>query len=77
MDSLDLRNKLGGLNIPVLVVGGDLDDTVGVDNLLLDFLALPANHRFLHMFHSVGHSPNFEIPQELAIVIDEFMDRIS
>lgn len=77
MDSLNLRDKLGGLNIPVLVVGGDLDDTVGVDNLLLDFLALPVNRRFLHMFHSVGHSPNFEIPQELAIVMDAFMDRIS
>ena len=77
MDSLDLRDKMGDLNIPVLVIGGDLDDTVGVDNLLLDFLALPEKHRFLHMFHSVGHSPNFEIPHQLAMVIDVFADRIA
>jgi len=76
MAGLQLRKELGRLTMPVLVVGGDLDDTVGVDNILLDFLALPEERRFLHMFHAIAHSPNFENPKELTAVLDAFVDRV-
>ena len=76
MSERALRKEVGRLTMPVLVVGGDLDDTVGVDNILADFLALSEGRRFLHMFHGIAHSPNFENPEELAAVLDAFVDRV-
>ena len=57
MASLRLRERLGELRMPVLVVGGDRDDTVGVDNILTEYLALRPDVRSLHMFHGIAHSP--------------------
>jgi hypothetical protein len=59
------------------VVGGDQDASVGVDNILADYLALPAERRFLHIYHGVGHSPNVEVPQELATLLRSFVDRMA
>ena len=46
MSQLRLREQLSQLPLPVLVVGGDQDTTVGVENMLADYLALPAARRF-------------------------------
>ena len=77
MSQLRLREQLSQLPIPVLVVGGDQDTTVGVENILADYLALPAERRFLHIYHGVGHSPNVEAPQELAALLRAFVDRVA
>jgi pimeloyl-ACP methyl ester carboxylesterase len=77
MSQLRLREQLSQLPIPVLVVGGDQDTTVGVENILADYLALPADRRFLHIYHGVGHSPNVEVPQELATLLRVFVDRVA
>jgi branched-chain amino acid transport system permease protein len=77
MSQLRLREQLSQLAVPVLVIGGDLDTTVGVDNILADYLALPADRRFLHIYHGVGHSPNVEVPLELAALLRAFVDRIA
>lgn len=77
MSQLRLREQLSQLTIPVLVVGGDQDASVGVDNILADYLALPAERRFLHIYHGVGHSPNVEVPQELATLLRSFVDRMA
>ena len=58
--------------MPVCVIGGDQDTTVGVPNILAEYLALPEQHRFLHMFHSIGHSPNVEVATRCAGVLDRF-----
>jgi pimeloyl-ACP methyl ester carboxylesterase len=76
MSQLRLREQLSQLAIPVLVIGGDQDTTVGVENILADYLALPADRRFLHIYHGVGHSPNVEVPQELATLLRDFVDRV-
>ncbi len=47
----------------------------GVHNILAEYLALPENHRFLHMFHSIGHSPNVEVPTRCAGVLDRFVSQ--
>lgn len=73
MAELRLRERLGELRLPVLVVGGDRDDQVGVDNILIEYLALPVATRSLQIFHGVGHSPNVGIPAELAVVLDRFI----
>ncbi len=73
MAALRLRQRLQELTMPVLVIGGDKDTTVGVDNILAEYLALPEAHRFLHMFHDIGHSPNVESATRLARVLARFV----
>jgi pimeloyl-ACP methyl ester carboxylesterase len=45
MAGLRLRNRLAELAMPVLVVGGDRDSTVGIDNILAEYLALSPEYR--------------------------------
>ena len=75
MASLRLRQRLQELPMPVCVIGGDQDTTVGVHNILAEYLALPENRRFLHMFHSIGHSPNVEVAPRCAGVLDRFVSQ--
>jgi pimeloyl-ACP methyl ester carboxylesterase len=75
MAGLRLRPRLHELSMPVCVIGGDQDTTVGVHNILAEYLALPENQRFLHIFHSVGHSPNVEVPTRCAGVLDRFVSQ--
>jgi pimeloyl-ACP methyl ester carboxylesterase len=77
MSSLRLRERLGELQMPVLVVGGDRDDTVGVDNILTEYLALRPDVRSLHVFHGIAHSPNSECPVEFATVIERWIEGLS
>ena len=77
MGALRLRDRLGEIHVPTLVVGGDLDDTVGVDNILADYLALPDGNRHLHIFHGIGHSPNVEVPARLAGLLTRFANEVS
>lgn len=75
MAGLRLRQRLQELPMPVCVIGGDQDTTVGVHNILAEYLALPENHRFLHVFHSIGHSPNVEVATRCAGVLDRFVSQ--
>ena len=74
MATLKLRQRLKELTMPVLVVGGDRDKVVGVENILAEYLALPELTRSLHIFHSVGHSPNLEVPERLAGTLRRFIN---
>ena len=73
MSKLRLRARLGEIRVPCMVVGGDLDTTVGVDQILAEYLALPEATRSLHMFHSIGHSPNVDVPNEMASLLERFI----
>lgn len=73
MAALQLRQRLQTLPMPVCVIGGDQDTTVGVPNILAEYLALPEAQRFLHFFHGVGHSPNVEVAVRLAGLIERFV----
>ncbi|MBI2886298.1 MAG: alpha/beta hydrolase [Chloroflexi bacterium] len=73
MASLRLRPRLTELRMPTLVVGGDQDATVGVDNILAEYLALPSETRALHIFHGHGHSPNVEAASAFAAVLGHFV----
>lgn len=76
MDTVRLRERLGELRVPVLVAGGDQDQVVGVENILREYLALPAETRSLHMIHGAGHSPNVGAPQEVAAVLTRFLTAV-
>ncbi|HUX88467.1 MAG TPA: alpha/beta hydrolase [Chloroflexota bacterium] len=73
MSQLRLRERLSELGMPVLVVGGDRDSLVGVDNILREYLALPTATRSLQIFHGAGHSPNKSVPGGLASVLEVFI----
>src|SRR5262249_34318530 len=75
MASLRLRQRLPELSMPVCVIGGDQDTTVGVHNILAEYLALPEPRRFLHIFHSIGHSPNVEVATRCAGVLERFVSQ--
>ncbi len=77
MAALRLRERLGEITVPTMVVGGDRDTTVGVDNIVAEFLALPQEDRHLHVFHGIGHSPNVEIPGRLAGLLTRFAGEVS
>jgi pimeloyl-ACP methyl ester carboxylesterase len=76
MGSLRLRQRLPELSMPVMVVGGDRDTTVGTDNIVTEYLTLKPEVRSLHFFHGVGHSPNVECAAELASVLERFIGAI-
>ena len=73
MSRLKLRARLDEIHVPCMVVGGDLDTTVGVDQILAEYLALPEATRSLHMFHGIGHSPNVDVPSDMAALLDRFI----
>ncbi|MEC8910146.1 MAG: alpha/beta hydrolase, partial [Chloroflexota bacterium] len=66
MAALKLRDRLNTIKVPTLVMGGDQDTTVGINNILAEFQALPADLRHLHIYHGIGHSPNVEVPGWVA-----------
>ena len=77
MSRLRLRDRLNEIKVPTLVVGGDWDDTVGVDNILADYLALPEDSRSLHIYHGIGHSPNVEVPESFAGLLGRFLGEVN
>ena len=76
MFALRLRERLGEIKTPTLVVGGDRDYTVGVDNIVAEYFALPEENRHLHIFHGIGHSPNVEVPGRFAGVLSRFIAEV-
>ena len=77
MGALRLRDRVGEITVPTMIVGGDRDTTVGVDNIVAEYLALPPENRHLHVFHGIGHSPNVEVPSRLAGLLTRFADEVS
>ena len=75
MAGLRLRQRLHELPMPVCVIGGDQDTTVGVHSILAEYLALPEPQRFLHIFHRIGHSPNVEVATRCAGVLARFVSQ--
>ena len=74
MAGLRLRDRLNEIIVPTLVMGGDRDTTVGVDNILAEYQALPKSNRHIHMFHGAGHSPNVDVARWTSNIISNFSD---
>ena len=74
MAGLRLRGRLNEIYVPTLVMGGDRDTTVGVDNILAEYQALPKSNRHIHMFHGAGHSRNVEAGRWVSTIVDQFSD---
>ena len=74
MARLNLRDRLSEIAVPTLVMGGDEDITVGVENILAEYQALPKFYRNLHFYHGIGHSPNVEVGDWVARIVGNFSD---
>jgi len=77
MSGLRLRDRLAEISVPTLVVGGDRDETIGVDQILADYFALPAETRHLHIYHGIGHSPNVEVPASFVHLLARFIAEVN
>ena len=77
MSALRLRERLGEIKVPTLVVGGDRDTTVGVNNIVAEYFALPEGLRHLHIFHGIGHSPNVAVPDEFVGLVERFIAEVN
>ena len=77
MAALRLRDRLHEIRVPTLVVGSDRDTTVGVDNIIADYFALPEDLRHLHIFYGIGHSPNVEVPRRFAGLLTGFVEEVN
>jgi len=74
MAGLRLRDRLKEIEVPTLVMGGDRDTTVGVDNILAEYQALSKFYRHLHIYHGAGHSPNVEVGRWVGTIMSNFSD---
>jgi pimeloyl-ACP methyl ester carboxylesterase len=73
MLTIKLRERLAELTMPVLVIGCDRDDTVGIDAILDGYRSLRPEMRSLHVFHGMGHSPNSQCAAEFTAVLERFI----
>jgi pimeloyl-ACP methyl ester carboxylesterase len=73
MMTLRLGERVKALPMPVLVAGGDADTTIPVAAMLATWAKYPAGTG-LHFWHGAGHSPNLDVPDEVAALIRRFVE---
>ena len=71
MVGLRLFERLPELHLPVLLVGGDLDNIVPVATVLEAYGRIP--HCGLQIYHRVGHMVQQEVPLEFAALVQDFV----
>ena len=67
-----LEGKVALISGAARGMGCDRDTTVGIDNILAEYQALPEVHRHLQIYYSFGHSPNVEVPRRVGLALDRF-----
>lgn len=74
MLTLRLGDQLGRLTMPVLMACGDADEVIPIEAMLTTWGRFPKGAG-LHVWHGVGHSPNVDIPDQVAAVLRHFIER--
>ena len=74
MMTLKLGERVKTLPMPVLVAGGDHDTTIPVSAMLATWAKYPPGTG-LHFWHRAGHSPNIDCPEELAALLQLFIEK--
>lgn len=73
--SRDLSERLGELNMPVLVLTGDDDQIVPTENSLQLAKAIPAAQ--IVVFENCGHLPQEECPRAFLQAVEPFISQLS
>jgi pimeloyl-ACP methyl ester carboxylesterase len=63
------------VSVPVLMMIGDRDDITSVSQQQTLYQALSHTERELKSFIGVGHLTHYEIPREVAMVVEDWVDR--
>lgn len=74
MFELRIGERVRNLPMPVLMAGGDADELIPVTAMLATWAKYPAGTG-LHFWHGVGHSPNLDIPGEVAALLRHFVEK--
>jgi pimeloyl-ACP methyl ester carboxylesterase len=74
MFDVRLGERVKSLTMPVIVVGGDADALIPVASMLATWAKYPSGTG-LHFWHGVGHSPNLDCPEELAALLERFIEK--
>ncbi len=74
MLTLRIGDAVSRLPMPILLIGGDNDQTVPLRNMLDTYRTLPPDSG-LHVWHGVGHFPNVETPERFTRVLRRFVER--
>jgi len=69
---LHLGAAVKTLPIPVLLACGDADKLIPIEAMVATWAMYPSGSG-LHVWHGVGHSPNVDIPEELAALLQRFI----
>lgn len=72
--ALRLGERVKTLPMPVLLAAGDADALIPLPAMLATWAKYPAGTG-LHVWHGVGHSPNVDIPKELAGLLRTFIEQ--
>jgi pimeloyl-ACP methyl ester carboxylesterase len=72
-DTRSLDDRLGGIEVPLLVVFGIEDEIYDAEESIAPYEGVPGAQ--LELLDGVGHSPNVEAPEETAALIDAFIAR--
>ncbi len=71
MRDFRVKDRLGEIRIPTLVVAGDRDGHVPVRYTLETAAAIP--RCAVQIYHNVGHTPFWEVQDEFVTLLDEFV----
>jgi len=74
MMTLKLGERVKTLPMPVLVCGGDHDATIPVAAMLATWAKYPPGTG-LHFWHRAGHSPNLDCPDDVARLLQLFIEK--
>jgi pimeloyl-ACP methyl ester carboxylesterase len=74
MFELRIGQQVKSLPMPVLLAGGDADELIPVSAMLATWAKYPAGTG-LHFWHGVGHSPNLDIPDDVAALLRRFVEK--
>jgi branched-chain amino acid transport system permease protein len=74
MFELRIGERVRNLAMPVLMAGGDADELIPVSAMLATWAKYPPRTG-LHFWHGVGHSPNLDIPNEVAALLRRFVEK--
>src|SRR5580698_2919931 len=74
MFELRIGERVKSLQMPVLMAGGDADELIPVAAMLATWAKYPPRTG-LHFWHGVGHSPNLDIPADVAALLRCFVEK--
>ena len=73
MVQLRLADRVKALPMPVLLAAGDRDALIPLDNMLVTWAMYPKGAG-LHIWHGEGHSPNLDCPEQVAALLQRFIE---